>query len=902
MIIHFSPSFDEGVYPLPEDMELNTNERYAGATGLLNLLERELGLTGVYCDNDERNLLYKKALKNHLTTHPTVFYNQSFEQDELAVAERLLAWRDELIFAGVKKLTPPMPMPYRLATIMAVEKDFEKNGLQCFGVADRWQQVMKFLPGAELLVNKVVLHDKQSLLHPFFHNLFNELSANVKIEEQLFEVVPTGSSNLQKLQKALLNGEGGVTLQSLHDDRSLIFLHVKDNYVAGDFLADQIKNGYKALFFNDDNAVFDSCLAASGLAASGSVNYNATPQIIQLFKLVSTGLFAPLDVRNLLSYLQLPYLPFPRYLSSGLSALLAELPGINNDKWNKFIATYLQNDDEQIVKNRRRTLDTFLTFNSEDKNTIHNIRNRYRALKKWADQYPHLEHNKVKDEEKEQFAYLGQLCRNLLGELNDMPDDEEITEARFSRMIETIYKPASFRYFQKQKESPTVFRSPGVITQQTPHVCWINWQNGRQTGYPLAFLNSEEWAYLSSNGCMLYLPENLDQLRYSDMLKGVLAASKQLLIVIPEMVSGQAAVPHALAGDVDAAIGNIDDVIIDQSQLEECSQYLSGTIKLINKKKRNLPEANAYIEGVDSLKIYHTRKKESPSSIEKMIQHPIDWVAEYMAKISGSGTISLPDLFIQKGVVSHGGVEQIMNELKENPEASFDDEKIRKIFYQSVNQRGLEFQLPENRFELHETEVQFIKSVKVLMNIIRANQLKVEGAEISKEGVVNGIGELWGFLDLLLTDKHGNPVVFDLKWTFKSKKYAAKIEEEKDIQLILYRGLLQMESDKDVKTGFFLLNDGKLYTRYDFNGEGVVKVGGVSTNSEMLQRIINSITYRRHEFSRGCVEMGEEEPASKLDYFKATGESNLIPLETDSSNNKKKNYYSNLDLFKGKIR
>ncbi|RCW36761.1 PD-(D/E)XK nuclease family protein [Marinilabilia salmonicolor] len=901
MIIHFSPAFAEGIYPLPEESNLKPDERFVGEAGLLMLLEREMGLSAEYSGNEERALLYKKALETYLESDGEAFYRNSFIQDELAVSEKILSWRDELVMAGMMNLSDDVELPPRLHTMHCVEKLYRQNGVLGYGMADRWQALSDLLPEAELSVEKIILHDKASLLHPFFGTLLEQLSNKTVVEEQLFEMEPEGSSNLNRLQKALLNGGEKLTLNALEEDDSLIFLKVKDNYVAGDFMADQIKGGYKPLFLNDDNVVFDNCLIASGLNASGSVNYSSTPQILQLFKLVSTGLFSPVNVKNLLSLLQAPYLPFSGFLARRLSNCLVEQPGINNRKWREIITEYTDVEDPDEAKKRKTALETFLSFHENETNTVSNIRNRYRALKQWVDQYPHLDVNEVKEEEKEQFYYLEGLCANLLSELDSLPDDEEVSEIRFSRMMEAMYKPGAFQYFRKQKDSPLVLRHPGAVTSQTTSVCWLNWQGGRQTGHPLSFLNKREWESLTQNGCGLYSFGSLVHLRYRHQLMGVLAASRQLVLVVPEVVSGEVSAPHALAGDFDAIIENPGDVTLDHDQMESWHQYFTGTSRQMPGEPVALPKPAAYLEGIEALQANYLRQHESPSSLEELIQNPFDWVANYPAHISGMGTVALPDLFRQKGLVTHAAVEEIMKTMKDHPEAVFEEAKISQILQEKIDEGALEFRLPENRFELHEMEGQFLASVQVLLDIIRENNLRVVDAEIFKDADIDSIGNVKGFLDLLLSDEHGNPVVFDLKWTFKSKKYASKIEEERDLQLILYREMMRQETGKEVKTGYFLLNDGKLYTRYDFTGMGVVKINAQSEEEEMLNRIVQSVQYRRGEFARGVVEAGEESSLNALAYHNDSEDKFLVPLESDGKNNKRTNYYSNLALFKGKI-
>lgn len=97
------PSFDEVV---------------CGPVGLLRLLELRLGLVGALPSHGRRVVGYRDALAA-LTAAGPQFYSASFAQDDYAVAETLLRWRDELVLAGWDGLAAPGFSP-RLATLAAV--------------------------------------------------------------------------------------------------------------------------------------------------------------------------------------------------------------------------------------------------------------------------------------------------------------------------------------------------------------------------------------------------------------------------------------------------------------------------------------------------------------------------------------------------------------------------------------------------------------------------------------------------------------------------------------------------------------------------------------------------------------------------------------------------------------
>ena len=88
----FSVGYDSFVYKKEKQM---FNKKFVGELQLLNLLERELGLSGEFSTNKERQAEYLEYLSQKITDKNT-FISESFNNDKIGVANELLKWRDEL--------------------------------------------------------------------------------------------------------------------------------------------------------------------------------------------------------------------------------------------------------------------------------------------------------------------------------------------------------------------------------------------------------------------------------------------------------------------------------------------------------------------------------------------------------------------------------------------------------------------------------------------------------------------------------------------------------------------------------------------------------------------------------------------------------------------------------------
>ena len=942
MHIHFSSAFDNGVFPPLHKQNLKPNERFVGEKGLLNILERELGISGIYEDNSARVILYKQALSDYIKKGNNPFYKVSFERDEVSVAEELLKWRDELVLGGWKDIALA-GQPARLKDLAEAEKFFEQNDYYHYGMADRWMDITNYLEKQDVCIAQISVYDDRETMHPFFLHLLEILSKKTTLH---FIDVKFNQSNkednLSKFQKALSEGKKDLVLNELDKDKSLIIFHARDENIAADFLADQIRQGYEALIINERNVSLDYSLAANGSNAAGSFLEQSNPQIIQLFKLIGVSLFWPVNIKNLLSLLQMPYLPFSRSLARKLAKHLVKVPGImsqeneNNNSdlsleedddtrltWQQIVDNHFKNikegdsfneADPQKAKKKKEEFLTYLTFHESETNLISNVIRLYQVLHSWAATYPHLEFNNVKEEEVEQFVQLAQMCDNMVKTLESLVEEDKggaqtISKEKHDRIIETLYKPGRFLLYTPQAESPDIISNPASIIKSAENVCWINWCGGSLQSKFQRFLQDSEREFLRANGFRLYDSKTQSEHAYQEMKRAIMAARNQLVFIKPEITLGEEAASHPLEADMEAIIKNPDVITMNALRLKEWGKLLHSNSKLITVEKNTLPGKEIYWEDISVIKDHHNREVESPTSIEKLIQYPFDWIIENIASIRQTRSMVLPELFTQKGDVDHRAVEMLMKQLKQSPDKIFSDDQIISAFDDAIKERGLIFLLPENRFEYIEMKRQFVKAVNSLLDIISKNKLGVEDVEIKKSADIQGIGMVSGYIDLLLRDAKNRPVIFDLKWTLRDKKYLSKIEENKDIQLALYYAMLKKEMDRNIRTGFFLFNTGNLYTRSEFDGENVKIISVDESGGEdyVLNKIAESVQFRRKEFSEGKIEIGEEFPLEDLDYYegKDADPKTRITLDEAKIGNKqvkKRNYYSSMELFKGLIR
>jgi len=897
--IHYSQYFDPKVFYGNNSTDLATvNVAYSGPMGLLNYLERELGLTGNYPDALDRANRYSAALSVHLTDDPDAFYAKAFLTDEMGVAKDLLRWRDDLVWLGWKKLAPD-EQPQRLKTLALVELQFIDRYFH-YGVADRWQDVLNVMPEDPAKLNlMLIFYDDPQLVHPFFRKLFKKLEACIE-HQDLNKNITIEANNLGMVKNLLLGKKtDDLAFRPLSQDNSLSILQIKDNHLAADLLSNQIKQGFNPVVINADNKILDHYLTANGLPASGSELTNSNPLIIQLFKLIAVSLVSPLNVYNLLSLLQSPYSPIPKNLSRNLARLLIDKPGVDGAQWKETIENYFlefeqQEPDPKKIEKKRAAVGLFLSFNFGTVISIERIKNVYASLKGWADQHSILEGFDHSKEEKDQFAWLSKLSDALLKKIQN--EAATVEAATLLKLIDSIYEPATFINEIIQVNSIDRVSSPAALLENPPVIWWHDCYNANIKADQHVFLFAGETAFLQMKGIDTYLPANQVKLAYEKIKRGILAASAQCVLVVVEKCNGEVTSTHPVISEVTAGFQNVHQIT---SVISDIASLTSHALQENLTSKIGLPQPKIswQLSNPGQLK---KRDTESASSIEKLIQHPFEWVIKYQAKLNSGNSFTLPDLFTLKGNIAHATTESILTQLKNDPYFQLTNELITSQMNNKIKEEGLVFMLAERRFEYEELVRKYTHAIRSLVAIIKDNELQILNCEFKAGKDIPGIGFVEGKMDLVLTNKQGQQVIFDLKWTKNNKKYQVKLEEGKSVQLAIYYSLL----DSSPKTGYFMFDNGKIYTGHDFKGENVVpvKIPDELNEPGVLAKTCNSLAFRWEELAKGEIEIGDNAVVTDLPYFNATGEKNLIPLDIDKK--KKIKYgdaYSGLELFKGII-
>ncbi len=908
MRLIFSTAYDEIVFK----NTFEANVKYIGPLGLLNILEREVGLYDIYKSEKDRINDYLGCLIEHQNN---TFFKSSLNANALNVAGQLLVYRDELILLGWDFLNKDQPK--RFSDLSTVEASFiNKKGYK--GNADRWRITLENLSDEkikEFNILSIIVEDPKENLPQYLQQIFNKMDMLVSFKHKPV-IIENCDGNLTKLKNQFNNIIHNLEYNNLSDefvslkkDTSLQLVSFKNEQLLVDCLASYADNN--CLVINRENANFDYSLVAIDKPAAGSKQVKANPQIIQIVKLIIPCFSKELNIQTLVSFLTLSHNPLEFTLTKELVKLLTKKPGVNSEEWKTIIDCYIgvNRDKEQFsekeenlfelfktkevseeeLKSRKKLVNLFLKFNETEEKGVKKGKKIVSYLQKWASGMKKLQGF---PELKEQFKYISQVCKNILDNFNFENDTTEALE----EMIKSFYEAQNFTNYYKQQNSIEVLKDISAIAQPTnKKVFWLDF-NADGLRKSTQFLLEEEKKFLKEKGSYNN-PENEFNLQLKQWLNGVLNCKNELILCVVENSDKE---KHPLHIRLEGIFGeSCKNIIRNINSISDFLAYFDlEKITLSLSKNIPLPLSQDYFSS-DILSNIKKRNVESASSIEKFIEYPFDWVMQYVAKFSNDVGFNIPDGNLLKGNVAHKTIELMF---KAFPDFNFKETDLDCIFNMVLESEAAIFLQPEKRFDLSEFKYRFYKSFKNLVDIIKINEFEIEALEYSfgKENscvIDELLGNVSGYIDIYLKDKEENPFIIDLKWGYSDKKYIKKIEKNEAIQLAIYTAAIKQR--KLTNTAYFMLNQNKLITAAaNIKGNHISQIDSVVENQELLGKIKTSLEFRWSEIRQGKLEIGDNFSLEGLQYYNENG---VLGIPED--NKVKKAYpYSGYKLFKGVLK
>lgn len=879
MKLFFSPEYSGTTYVGLESTGLLFNGAVVDEQGLINLLQLHAGIHSDHAPFVKRLALYFNAFSRYMEAFPNNALAASFEVAGLGTAKACLVWREALVLAGWNFQPGVSP---RLDVLAGVEHYYKGDGQadQLRAMCDVVEQRAVLPAGSE-----IILPCGLELLHPTWARLFKGLETNgVTLS---FVKAASGTDHNLGLVRDWLTGDRHEVPVLREADESLRVLRFSTQDKALAYLTALDRNAY-TVWLNEGNKRFDNWLRMAGQPVAGSVMPNSNPQIVQLFTL-GLSLFAyPTNIHSLIQWLVAPIQPLPARLRFKLATSILREGGVENPTVRSVIEELIM---EQPEKARKLRQDVAVFLPKPDPKGVHvqTLAEFIHAFIAWGNRQRNLaasDHDKSRQEQADKLVELMDAFAILLESVHTDYIDFPMLEA----WISSLYAPTDYIQYEAEQHCRLVIERPGALAGVTDSTAWCSFYNYQALPLMYAFLSPAERGRLLGAGFALWQEDAEHRYRQAMLLKPFTQTSERLALIAVDKVGVVDASKHPLLNRLESGLGDElkkitikgDELVIARGRVPEVDNYGDEDVTLKHADLIQWP------------------RKESNTSLQSLFQHPLDYTLDHLTPFNGVSTLTPSDVRTTKGVVAHGVIERIFGrEPERTVEAKLAD--YNRVFDEVVNAQGILLLLREHQVTTQLFRQQLLKCLVILNGIIQANGLTVKGCEVELNGDIGlfneGEVETQAFIDMLLEDQDGQPVIFDFKWTENWNKYKGKIEECKALQLSIYQELLRNTARLGkARTAYFILPKGVLLTADEFRGEHV-HVLRPSKNVDLIELAVNSYAYRREQIKRGVIETSYQRELDEIDYYRDQDAHQLFPMETNSLGEKKENYYSNYRCF-----
>ena len=216
---------------------------------------------------------------------------------------------------------------------------------------------------------------------------------------------------------------------------------------------------------------------------------------------------------------------------------------------------------------------------------------------------------------------------------------------------------------------------------------------------------------------------------------------------------------------------------------------------------------------------------DSYSAIDTLVNAPFDYIMENMGGLAAPEDDQEPNENLMKGPIAHKVVELLVNK---NYTEVYTLDEIQSRFntqYDKLFEQAMEaekecaafLKRPENVNMLAVFKEDAQKSIERLIDIIKENGLTPLRSEYEVTTKFDPFTNPHGYVDLLLKDRNGNLVIFDLKWSSRKKVYQKAIRGGDAYQLYMYKHAVeaQMAPKKVAWYAYYLFPEKELYVQPD---------------------------------------------------------------------------------------
>ena len=875
-----------------------------GKQSLLHLLETYLGLSGHPNDIDYLRVeQYRQALISQQSAvgssqskesgqgvldfggdtysmpskQQLPFYAKSFEADQFSVAAELLSRRDELLLGGwdfsITKNTPT-----RLKTLAEVEAVFHKKTpdtdqplLLSPGFADRFTAVLELLPKRGHPFTEVTVNEPMEVLPCHFRRLFKIISETgvsptiKQIETRPLDRLP--ATDLGKFQQLLTGGRISQK-QDLKADGSLLILRAKRADEAAAYIAQLLRlnpDFRPACLIPEKSRTLEIALVKEGLPSLGILSASLARPALQILKLAPTFVWRPIDPFKILEFASLALKPLPDELATLIAFQVARSPGLQGEGWyamtNRYFSELEELESPSMAAEQRKQYNFWFErqrYGIDASVPKADVIEIYDYLRDWAMKV--FEENGGKNNS---LIVLSGQAKRIVELLQALPE-AELSYLQLERIVRTIYEPSPVVFQEREVGHLPFTMHPSAFIGEEDEVLWWDFVQNEPPHFFSRWYPHER-TYLNGLGIHPDTPELENARMLWQRTRPVLNAKKRLLLIIPEVVDGEATLSHPLYGNLEAAFIGLEKITSNISQklpspLDNFFELPSW--EMTDRRYLGKPKAFLEVRNMDKLQ----REQETLTSLESLFYYPYQWFFRHKIKLNKSAILSVVKDNTLLGNLAHRVFEKLMKE-----EGIYTFEK--KEVYEWVEQYCRRLLAREGAVLLmygREPErIAFVNKLKYaawsLISHITENGWQVVDTEKellgqfpvgSQQSAVGNQVAIKGIADLVL-QKGDELAIVDLKWRGASYR-ANTLKNEEDLQLVLYSRLVA-EDGPWAHTAYFIIESGKMIARNNLAFKNITPLLPDANHAEVHDRILTSMEatwyWRMAQLAKGQIEI-----------------------------------------------
>ena len=882
MKIVYSPFYSGSYYMDMQARHVALDVQVLETQGLLCQLALHAGIHQQISSFPERLTDYHMALLEYDNSNVDNIFHRSIKIDSMSVAKTLLRWRDSLALCGWNKnLT--LEECDRLNTLAEIDSYFHDEGIASLLL--KLSSQIRQMESGEVRIPQV------------YKDLVIEIPCHI-------DLMP---DYIKPLLKSLRNL--GTTIEENTDDTTVVpktitEIHFSQQWKAEVWLSQQLPTAYD-VWINTDNKRLDNWLHMSGYPVCGSEMTATNPQITQMFLLAIQLFQRPLNVNTLLQYLFLSECPLDRQLRGRLARVIVDEGGFCNEKVQKCINAYIERefktaDDKTPQKStkeqREENYMTYLPFDlrkddsslplaeESDSVDINVLTNFLKRISNYASSKAvKISAVQPYDARIAQLRKVSEMTDALLNQIDALVEGE-LSFTTLSQWAQSLYEDGDFTLYHAQVGGRCVINRPSNMVDKAEKTIWCDFYGDISTTLSTDFLSNHEMEQLGNSGVLYWNKQHESDLIHLMAARPIYQTSGELAIVTCDQQGATKLPMHPLYLQLPSKPQFIDGDIL----------YQEMAIKKVTPVANHREEDNIEIRFDAEKHPVTWRKVESYSALEKLLQNPFDYFMNYTLQFIDTNETSI-NIFLTYGNVAHKVVEMLFTADRNGVSLTdYVNEHYEEELNRALIQKGAILLLPEHHLDRERLRYRFRSCVSKLATIIQENNLTVIQCEQKEKHDLNFEGGiiLQGYIDMLLRDSEGNDVVFDLKYVSKKNKFIPVLENNRALQLAIYKAMLlnHDQPPKAVRTAYFVMPYGILFSTDHFLGENCELITP-KIQAELMPQLRNGYAERVKEISEGRIETAGNMPIKGIPYAQAE---NVYPLDAEGVREPKKaeNMYS----------